>query len=126
LDILGRKKTFGVDYIDLKLKEGTTEEDLNACVQSAIDDIEALEKKIEGYNEDIDKAKEEQETTTQANIEEAKAVKSPTKTPVGSPTKEDKEEAPTATKDEETPAATKDEEAPAATKEEEAPTSSTA
>ena len=116
LDIQGRKKNFGVAYIDLKLKEGTTEEDLNACVQSAIDDIEALEKKIEGYNEDIENAKEEQQTTIQANIEQAEAAGSPTKTPVGSPTKEG----------EEAPAASKDEEAPAATKEEEAPTSPTA
>jgi len=123
-----------VAYIDLKLKEGTTEEDLNACVQSAIDDIEALEKKIEGYNEDIENAKEEQQTTIQANIEQAEAAGSPTKTPVGSPTKEGEEapaaskdeEAPAATKEEEAPAATKEEEAPAATKEEEAPTSSTA
>jgi predicted RNase H-like nuclease (RuvC/YqgF family) len=63
--IENRKKKFGVDYMNLKLKEGgSTDDELKACIDTCLEDLEKLNKEIADLEAEIDRVN----TATEAKI----------------------------------------------------------
>ncbi len=57
-DISKRMKTFGVTYMDL-LDKAATDEELQECVNAALEDVGKLKDKIQGHSQKKEKNKEE-------------------------------------------------------------------